>query len=52
MTIPTYYEYKVEKERASLNLFIKDDILFFEVVNSDNSYINYKYDIKNKKLYS
>lgn len=50
MRITTYYDYAIEKERDSLNIKIRDDILYFNVRNKDEKYTSYKYDLKNKKI--
>ena len=50
MRITTYYDYAIEKERDSLNIKVRDDILYFNVRNEDEKYTSYKYDIKNKKI--
>lgn len=50
MPIHTYYTYQEEKERSSLNLSIKNNILTFIVFNNNDSYTLYRYDIKNNKL--
>ena len=53
LKLDTYYEYGVEKERASLNLVKEDNLLRFSIINDkDGNKTNYIYDIKNKKLYS
>ena len=50
MHITTYYDYTIEKERDSLNIKVRDNILYFNVKNEDEKYTSYKYDIKNKKI--
>lgn len=50
MRIDTYYDYTIEKERDSLNIKVRDDILYFNVKNEDEKYTSYKYDLKNKKF--
>ena len=50
MRITTYYDYTIEKERDSLNIKVRDNILYFNVKNEDEKYTIYKYDIKNKKI--
>lgn len=50
MTIPTYYEYMEEKERDSLNLYVKDDILYFNVYTEETKYLEYRYDLQNNKI--
>ena len=50
MRITTYYDYTIEKERDSLNIKVRDNILYFNVKNEDERYTSYKYDIKNKKI--
>ena len=50
MRIDTYYDYAVERERDSLNIKVRDDVLYFNVKNEDEKYTSYKYDLKNKKI--
>ena len=50
MRITTYYDYTIEKERDSLNIKVRDNILYFNVKDEDEKYTSYKYDIKNKKI--
>ena len=35
MRITTYYDYTIEKERDSLNIKVRDNILYFNVKNED-----------------
>ena len=50
MRITTYYDYTIDNERDSLNIKVRDNILYFNVKNEDEKYTSYKYDIKNKKI--
>lgn len=50
MKINTFYEYKIEKERESLEIKVNDDYLHFNVFQDENEYIKYKYDLKESKL--
>lgn len=52
MKIDTYYSYKTEKERKSLNLYVKNNLLYFKIYLGDDHYKSYMYDINNNKLYS
>jgi len=52
MKIETYYSYKTEKERKSLNLYTKDNLLHFNIYLGNNDYKEYIYDINNNKLYN
>ena len=52
MKIDTYYSYKTEKERKTLNLYTKDNFIYFKVYTSEDNYKSYTYDILNSKLYS
>lgn len=52
MKINSTYTYKVEKERESLELKKKDNLVYFSVYNGDGLYTNYIYDLKNNKLYN
>jgi len=48
--IDTEYEYKVEKERESLNLYTEGNLLHF-TIDSKTNQVNYIYDLKNNKLF-
>ena len=50
MKINTFFEYKAEKERDSLNLHSDGEYLYFDVFTSENEYMSYKYNIALKKL--
>lgn len=50
MKINTFFEYKIEKERDSLNLHSDDEYIYFDVFISENEYTSYKYNIATKKL--
>lgn len=50
LKLDTYYAYKTEKERNSLNITRLGDMLYFSVVQEENKMVNYVYDIKNGKL--
>lgn len=50
MKINTFFEYKLEKERDSLNLHSDGEYLYFDVFTSEKEYISYKYSIVLKKL--
>lgn len=51
MKIDSFYEYTIEKERASLNIHIQEDkYLIFKVYTSELEYTEYKYDVFSKKL--
>lgn len=50
MKIDTYYEYKTEWERESLNLHGKGNYLYFSIVDENGIEINYIYDTKNKRF--
>lgn len=56
MKLDSYYSYKIEKERATLNIYEKDNLIHFSVFSHDDNgldtYTNYTYDIRNGKLYS
>lgn len=51
LMINTFYEYSTEKERDSLNIYLENNLLHFNIIN-DNNITYYIYDIKNNKLYS
>ena len=50
LKLDTYYEYEVEKERATLNIYVENNLLHFSIYDP-NGTTNYIYDIKNKKLF-
>ena len=52
MKIDTYYSYKTEKERKTLNLHIKDNLLYFRVYSDSENYKDYIYDLIGNKLYN
>ena len=51
LKVNTSYEYKIEKERDSLNFYLENNLLHFNIINDDNI-TYYIYDIKNNKLFS
>ena len=51
MRIDTYYSYKTEKDRKSLNIYTKDNLIYFKVYSYSENYKNYIYDTLNNKLY-
>ena len=51
MKINTYYSYKTEKERKTLNLHYKDGIIYFKVYLSSDEYKQYMYDTITNRLY-
>ena len=51
LKLDTYYKYEVEKERSSLKLNKKGNILTFSIIQDEDKINNYIYDIKNKKIY-
>lgn len=50
MKVRTYYSYKTEKERESLNIYTKDNYLYFTIFNGNGKYTNYRYDMANNVL--
>ena len=50
LKIDSYYSYKTERERNSLNAYRVNDLLYFSVATAENQIVNYTYDIKNGKL--
>lgn len=48
--IDTFYSYKTEKERDSLNLYSDNNYIYFDIYNNEYEITSYKYDINNKKL--
>ena len=53
MKIDTYFQYKIEQERASLNIKeINNNLITFKIYDENNEYKNYIYDLKNKKIYN
>ena len=51
MKIDSFYQYKIEKERETLNIHKGDNFIEFKVYTDESSYLNYIYDTKNNKLY-
>ena len=51
LQIDSYYSYKTERERNSLNAYRINDLLYFSVVVDKNKISNYTYDIVNGKLF-
>ena len=51
LKIDTSYEYTTEKERESLDIYLENNLLHFNIIN-DNNITNYIYDLKNNKLFS
>lgn len=52
MKIDCHYEYRVEKEKASLNIRKKDNLILFSIYDNATKYTNYIFDMKNQKLYN
>lgn len=52
LKIDTSYRYETEKERKTLNIIKEGNFVKFGVVGSDNTIVNYIYDIKNRKMYN
>lgn len=50
MKINSFYNYTTEKERESLNIYVEDKILYFDVFVSEEEYTTYKYNISTKKI--
>lgn len=50
MKIDTFYEYKTEKERESLDIYSDDENIYFRVFINEKEYTEYKYNIKNNKM--
>ncbi|MBQ2873155.1 MAG: WG repeat-containing protein [Bacilli bacterium] len=48
--IDSFYEYTIEKERDSLDIYVDEGILYFNVFISETEYTTYKYNISTKKL--
>lgn len=48
----TFYSYKTERERNSLNVYRENNLLHFSVILDQNKITNYTYDITNSRLYS
>lgn len=48
--IDSFFEYTREQERESLNIYVEDNILYFDVFISENKYTTYKYNISTKKI--
>ena len=52
MKLNSYYPYKKEQERESLNIKELDNLLRFSLYTDSDQFTNYIYDIKNNKLYN
>lgn len=52
MKIDCHYDYKVEKESATLNIRKKDNLVLFSIYVTNDEYTNYIFDLKNNKLFS
>jgi len=50
MKIDTYYAYKTEKERDSLEIYHDSDYMYFSICSNNNECTNYRYDLKKNKL--
>ena len=50
MKLDSFYEYKTEKEKGSLDIYCDGEFIHFNVFINETEYTSYKYDIKNKKL--
>lgn len=50
MKIDAFYEYTTEKERDSLDLYSDGEYIYFKVFTSETEYLEYKYNVKDKKL--
>lgn len=50
MKIDTTYEYTIEKERESLDIYTNEDYIYFKVFINNNEYMQYKYNIEDKKI--
>jgi len=50
MKINTFYDYTIEKERDSLNLYSDGEYIYFNVYTNENEYSSYKYSLDSKKL--
>ena len=48
--IDSHYKYTEEKERDSLNIYKRDNFIYFNVYTEENKFIQYVYDLKNKRL--
>lgn len=51
MKINTTYNYETEGERNSLDIYSKNNYIYFKVIGPDNKYTTYMYDTKGNKLY-
>ena len=49
--VDSFFDYTTEKERDSLNIYIDDNILYFDVFINESEYTTYKYNISTKKLF-
>lgn len=52
MKVDCAYEYRVEKERKTLDIKVLDNLVSFSIYIGDNQYTNYYFDLKNNKLFS
>lgn len=50
MKIDTFYEYKVEQERDSLDIYFDGENICFKVFISESEYTIYKYNVSSKKI--
>lgn len=50
MKIDTFFEYTVEKERDSLDIYSDEEFIYFKVYNNERDYVQYKYNILEKKI--
>ena len=51
LKVDTSYGYTTEKERDSLNIYLENNLLHFNIINDDNI-TYYIFDLKNNKLFS
>ena len=52
LKISCKYTYDREEERASLNIKKENNFVYFNILNDNDEYITYMYDIKNSKLHN
>ena len=52
MKIDCEYDYRVEKERKTLNIRVLNNLVNFSIYIGNNEYTNYYFDLKNNKLFS
>lgn len=52
MKIDTYLDYNTTSERKTLKMSCDDDYIYFNINTNNKNYIEYKYDITNKKIIS